>query len=329
LKKLAKFGITFLSSHVSKGGILVPDFLNSLSAWFQSAAQQLSNNAGQVLIAILIFLLGLYLARVVHSLLLRGFRIRNTDPELSLLLARIAQWAVLAGMLLFAAQQVGIDVTAILAGLGILGFTLGFALQDVSKNFIAGLLLLLQQPFELGDTIQVSGFTGTIIDINLRDTELRTVDGLRVRIPNGDVFTQPVLNFTGVKQRRLQISLGVSYATDLEKARRVASDTIQAIPGVVGDPAINVGFDSFTDFAIHMNILYWYDATQTGYGEALDAGVRGINAAFQREGIAIAVPGRELRIIAGRDKTGQLSEPDPESRSNPQRDQEANAGTKG
>lgn len=275
------------------------DLFTNLSLWFQDALNQLSENAGLILTTILIILAGLYIARVIQSLVLRGLRSRQADPEFSLFLARLAQWVIIVGVLLFTAQQVGINVTAILTGLGILGFTLGFALQDVSKNFIAGLLLLLQQPFELGDTIQVSGFTGTIIDINLRDTEIRTVDGLRVRIPNGEIFTQPVLNFTGVKKRRLQIEVGVAYHTDFEAARRAALDAIKKIPGVLEDPAIDVRFEEFRDFAIRMKIFYWYDTSRTGYGEALDAGISGIKSSFDRAGIEIPIPYAKLPMSEG------------------------------
>jgi len=274
----------------------VSDLLNNLALWFQNALDQLSGNAGTILVAILLLLSGFYFARVVQSIVLRGLRYRKTDPELALLLGRIVQWAIIVGVLLFSAQQVGVDITAILTGLGILGFTLGFALQDVSKNFIAGLLLLLQQPFELGDTIQVSGFTGTIIDINLRDTEIRTTDGLRVRIPNGEIFTQPVLNFTGAKKRRLQIVVGVSYETDLEKTKNIALKAIQGIPGVLADPDIDLRFESFGDFAIQMSIFYWFDAEKTGYSQALDAGIMGIKSAFEKNGIIIPVPIQEMKI---------------------------------
>lgn len=272
------------------------EFLNSLSLWFQQALQQISSNAGLILTALVIFLIGLYAAKLTQSLVLRGLRYRRVDEELTLLLARIIQWTVIIGAMLFSAQQVGVDVTAILTGLGILGFTLGFALQDVSKNFIAGLLLLLQQPFELGDTIQVSGFTGTILDINLRDTEIRTVDGLKVRIPNGEIFTQPVTNFTGLRLRRLQINLGVTYDTDLDLARRIALDTISNIPGVVDEPPIDLRFESFGDYSIRMNIFYWFDSTRTGYSDALDGGISGIKANFEQGGVKIAVPFRELHI---------------------------------
>ena len=271
--------------------------IENISVWFQGVLDQIIENAGLILTAFLFVLVGFYIARLISRLMVRGLRYREVDAELILLISRIAQWAIIVGVILFSAQQVGVDVTAILTGLGILGFTLGFALQDVSKNFIAGLLLLLQQPFKLGDTIQVSGFSGTIIDINLRDTEIRTMDGLRVRIPNGEIFTQPVLNFTGVRQRRLYIKVGVAYDTDLEVARQAALDTIKAIPGVLNDPEVGVHFESFGDFAIQMNIFYWYDESQTSYPVALDAGIRGIKAAFKAAGIVIPFPVHELKMV--------------------------------
>ncbi|HKY78996.1 MAG TPA: mechanosensitive ion channel family protein [Anaerolineales bacterium] len=271
--------------------------VENISVWFQGVLDQTSENAGIILTAFLFILVGFYIARLISRLIVRGLRYRKVDAELTLLLSRITQWAIIIGVILFSAQQVGVNVTAILAGLGILGFTLGFALQDVSKNFIAGLLLLLQQPFKLGDTIQVSGFSGTIIDINLRDTEIRTMDGLRVRIPNGEIFTQPVLNYTGVKQRRLHIKLGVAYDTDLERARQNALEAIKAIPGVLEDPEVVVHFESFGDFAIQMNIFYWYDESRTSYPVALDAGIRGIKSAFEAAGIIIPFPVHELKMV--------------------------------
>ena len=273
------------------------DLIENISVWFQSILDQASQNAGLILTAFAAFLLGLYMARLAASLVQRGLRYRKTDAELTLLLGRVVQWTIFTAVILFSAQQFGVDITAILTGLGILGFTLGFALQDVSKNFIAGLLILLQQPFELGDTIQVSGFTGTILDINLRDTELRTVDGLRVRIPNGEIFTQPVLNFTGAHKRRLNIQVGVAYTTDLDKARQVALEAIKSIPGVLEDPAVDLRFESFGDHAIQLGVFYWFDANETGYSQALDAGISRLKAGFDRAGIEMPVPYRELRLV--------------------------------
>ena len=273
--------------------------MDEIKEFFQLLSKiwlQLTEQVRVAIIALGMLLLGIYIARVAQALTCRGLAYRNANAEISLLIARMVQWSIVALAVLFSAQQIGIDITAILAGLGILGFTLGFALQDVSKNFIAGLLLLIQQPFKLGDTIQVSGFTGTVLNVNLRDTELRTIDGLRVRIPNGEIFTQPILNFARVQKRRLQITLGIGFESNLENARRAVEEVIRGIPGVAEDPEPAILFDSFGDYSIKMNVLYWYSEKETGYGQALDAGVTGIKEAFDREGIAIPVPVQQMKV---------------------------------
>lgn len=282
-------------------------FFENLSQAFSDWWLALGEKVPQILFALLVLVLGLYLARLVKGLVERGLRYRKADPELSVALARIAQWTVIGLGVLVAAQQTGVDITAFLAGLGIIGFTIGFALQDVSKNFVAGMLLLFQQPFDLGDTIEVAGFTGTVLSINLRDTEIRTVDGLQVSIPNGDVFTSAILNYTDVSRRRLQLSYGVAYDSDLEQVRQVTLKALRDVPGVLEDPAIDFRFEAFGDFAIQLSVYYWYDEKQTGYSDALDAGIRQIKQAYDKAGIEIPAPYQKIQIdsIAGKTATGK------------------------
>lgn len=287
----------------------------------------ISSRAPVIFLALIIFFVGLWLASIAKVLVRRALQFRRNDPEFALLMGRIVQWTVAFFALLFAAQQVGVDITALLAGLGILGFTLGFALQDISKNFVSGILMLLQKPFSLGDTIEVSGFTGTVLNITLRDTLMLTGDGLRVRIPNGDILTKPILNYSKLLRRRVQISLGVGYASDLEKVRSITRETVTAIPGVVGDPQPEIVFESFAEHAIRMRVAYWYDESQTNYPKALDAGVSGLKAAFDKADIEMPVPYRELRIS----KSGEivrLSDLQNGSAANQQHDPEANAAPK-
>ena len=248
---------------------------------------QVNEQVGLILFALISFLAGIYVARISQTLVRRGLRYRQADPEFSLLVGRITKWAIIVFALLFATQQLGVDITAFLTGIGILGFTIGFALQDVSKNFIAGILILLQQPFHLGDKIEVSGFIGSVLDITLRDSVLLTDDGLRVRIPNGDIFTQPVLNYSRLQRRRVQINVGVSYDSDLEKVRKVAAHAVDAVPGLLADPPAELAFESFGEYAIQLRVFYWYDESQTTYSRALDAGIAGLKAAFDKAGIEI------------------------------------------
>ena len=264
----------------------------SLQDWWE--ALDLFERAPRLLLALLILLIGWYLARVLGGLARRGLRRRAADPEISLLIARLVHWGLLVLVVLMAAQEIGLDISAFLAGLGILGFTLGFALQDASKNFIAGILLLLQQPFELGDTIEIGGFTGTVLEINLRDTEIRTVDGLRARIPNGDVFTSPVLNYTGALHRRLQISFGVAYSSSLAEIQDAVLEALKTVPGVLEEPAIDFRFEAFGDTGIRANILYWYNEAETSYSRALDGGIQAIQKALRELNVEIPLAPQAL-----------------------------------
>jgi small conductance mechanosensitive channel len=193
-------------------------------------------------------------------------------------------------------QQVGFNLTAFLAGLGIAGFTIGFALQDVSKNFIAGLLLILQEPFENGEVIKVAGYTGTVMEIELRATQIRTLDGLIVVIPNADVFTNPITNYTRSESRRIDLSIGVAYEHDPEQVRRQALAAISNIPGILSEPAPQVIFDNFGDTTFNLKLLFWVDTEKISSPAAKDAGLVAIKGAFEGSGIEMPYPTQTLLI---------------------------------
>ena len=289
------------------------DVLNDIGKIFTEwwTDLQFIDKAPQIGIAIVILIIGLVAARLIKSLVVRALNYRQADKEVTVLVARIVQWVLVSIGILIAADQIGLDITALLTGLGILGFTLGFALQDVSKNFIAGMLILIQQPFELGDKVEISGFTGTVLAVNLRDTELRAVDGLNVRIPNGDVFTSSIINYSHVQSRRIQISTGVSNDSDLEQVRETALEAINSINGVLDKPAVDLRFISFGENSINLTINYWYDESKTGYDGALDSGITSLKIAFDQAGIIM--PGREQTIYVVQSQSGD-EEISPESK---------------
>ncbi len=227
-----------------------------------------------------------WLAKMVQGLLKR----RKVDHELTVLLGHIARWGTIGLGTAMALQQIGFDITAFLAGLGVLGFTVGFAIQDVSKNFIAGILLLLQQPFDIGDAIEINGYGGKVEEISLRATAIRTFDGRLVYIPNADVYTSAIINFTRTQARRLDVTVGVAYGTDLNFAKSVAQEAVAHIPGVAEDPAPTVVFHTFNDASVDMTVYFWIKTDQIGIWEGKDAAVRAIYDAFNREGIEIPYP---------------------------------------
>ena len=169
-----------------------------------------------VIAALVVFAVGLYLASIIRRLVRRSLERRTKNAQPITLLSQLAYWLVVILVAAISLQMVGFNLTAFLAGLGIAGITIGFALQDVSKNFIAGLLMMIQQPFEIGETIEVGGYIGKVKAIDLRATQIRTADGRLVLIPNGDVIITPITNFSQAESRRVEISTGVAYDSNPE-----------------------------------------------------------------------------------------------------------------
>lgn len=244
----------------------------------------------ELIAAIVIFLVSLYVAVLVRRLSRKALEERSTNPQAVLLISRLSYWAILILGLIVALEQVGFNLTAFLAGLGIAGFTIGFALQDVSKNLVAGLLLLIQQPFNIGDAVEIGGLKGHVIKIDLRSTEIRAFDGRLILIPNADVFTQPITNFSRTDWRRVEIKIGVGYATDMEHARRVALQSIEDIPGLIVDRIPIVYFQDYGPSTMNLALYYWVNTNQTDLFQARDSGLLAVMEAFNREGIEMPYP---------------------------------------
>jgi len=263
---------------------------------FEEWLVRFGNFLPNLIISLLVFVLSLVAAGLLSRVVRKAMHQRDTDPELTLLMGHITRWSIVILGIVVSLQQINFDVTAFLAGLGVLGFSIGFAIQDVSKNFIAGTLLLLQQPFDMGDTITVGDFSGTVKTIDLRATELRTFDGKSVLIPNADVFTSPIVNYSRAISRRIALAVGVSYDSDLEFVRKTATDTILGISGILPVPPINVVFDNLGPSSIDFTVYYWIDTGKTDVLIAKDAGITGLKAAFEKAEIEIPYPTQVVHL---------------------------------
>lgn len=243
-----------------------------------------------LIIAILIFIVSLYGAGLLARLIRSAMERRKTDTEFRLMIEKLTRWSIIILGTIIALQQVGFNVTAFLTGLGILGFTVGFALQDVSKNFVAGLLLLLEQPFDIGDVIEVGGFTGTVANVEIRATEIYTFDGQNVIIPNADVFTSPIKNYSRYSKRRIDLTVGVAYDSDIDLVRETVQEVVATVKGNMKDPTPRVIFNNFGTSTLDFTVYFWVDLNVGDYFEAIDAAVTGINAAFREKSIDMPYP---------------------------------------
>ena len=263
---------------------------------FQQLLDAILNLIPAVIAAVVVFILSLFVAAWLAKVVRKASERRKVRRELVILFSRLARWTTIIVGGIWALQIVGFNISAFVAGLGVTGLIIGFALQDISKNFTSGVLLMIQEPFSLGDYISVAGYEGEVIDVQMRATELLAPDGLRVLIPNADVFTNTITNYTKTRRRRAALTVGVAYDTDLQKATETALQAIRAVPGLLDDPAPILFFHNFGDSSIDFTIRYWFDTAENDIFSARDIGVKAIKQAFDREGIEIPFPIRTVLL---------------------------------
>ncbi|MBN1991794.1 MAG: mechanosensitive ion channel [Anaerolineae bacterium] len=270
---------------------------NFFNAPIQKLLEEVLIFIPKLVVAIVIFLVMLYVANLAAKAVKNATQKRRFDAELSMLFCRLTRWSLIILGTIWALQQVSFNVTGFVAGLGIAGFTIGFALKDIAENFVAGILLLLQQPFDIGESIEVAGYSGTVTDIQIRATTIHTWDGLLVLVPNASVYTSAITNYSKVDKRRIGLDIGVGYETDLQKAHDTMLKVVSDLPGVIkDDPEPTVIFKEFADSAINASLYFWVDLHQADYFPTLDAAVKAIKVAFEKEGINIPYPIRTVYV---------------------------------
>jgi small conductance mechanosensitive channel len=242
-----------------------------------------------LLTALAIFIVSLYLARVVSNLLRRVLNRRKAPIGVTHLLAQLTLWSIILAGTITALQRF-FNVTAFLAGLGILGFTIGFALQDVMKNFASGIILLLQQPFHVGDVIGVKGFDGTILTIDLRSTEMRATDGRLIILPNAEILANPIVNYSRASHRRVDLSLNLPHTSEPDTVRRIFLEAIQNVTGFLNDPKPVIAFSNLTNSAMELSASFWVDTTMSDPVQAKDTVLMQVKSALNKEGIEIPHP---------------------------------------
>lgn len=188
----------------------------------------------------------------------------------------------------------GLRLGDIIATLGLSSVAIGFAFQDIFKNFLAGILILLQQPFRIGDQIIVNDYEGTVDQIDIRTTKIITYGGERVVIPNSTVFTSVVQVRTAFDHRRTDLAVGVDYNTSLSEVSDILERTISQVEGVLDKPAPEIDLVAFGDSSIDFIIRYWTLPQQKQVRHAQTRAILIIKQAFDKANISIPYPIRTL-----------------------------------
>ncbi len=251
--------------------------LSAATEKITSAVQGAISLLPNLAFGIVIFIVFWFLGRALRSFIRRQTRNRESR-NVGLVFGRLGQGGLVILGFLVAATIIfpNFKPADILATLGIGGVAIGFAFKDILQNFLAGILILLTEPFELGDQIIYSDYEGTVERIQTRATTIRTYDGRRVVIPNAELFTNAVTVNTAYDNRRLQYDIGIGYGDDIAKAKEIILDTLGEMDDVLKDPAPQALVVDLADSTINIRARWWIAPPRqadamTAYDQVLEA----------------------------------------------------------
>ncbi len=270
---------------------MAADIGNSVEQWLQRDAL---NAVFNLLLFVLIVLIARLVARFARVAVERAIHSEsaNISRLLGDVLVSLAGGVILTAGFLIALSQVGVSVAPMLAGLGVAGFIIGFALQDVLGNFAAGAMILTYQPFDTGDYISVAGVDGTVKKMNLVSTTIVTYDNQTLIIPNSKIWGDVIRNYTGQRVRRVDVEFGISYEDSIEHAEAVLHRVIDSIPTVLKSPEPIIRVHRHNNSSIDFVVRPWVRTED--YWETYWAMQREVKLAFDAEGITIPFPQRDI-----------------------------------
>ncbi len=254
-----------------------------------STVRQLGRDA----VASIPALIGVLIVMFVTWLIARGVRYSafrwaeqtEGDRSTEVLVGRLGYGGVWVGGIVVALGVWGIDFATMLGALGLTSVAIGFSLKDVLSNYISGVILLSARPFHIGDQVVIEGYEGTIMQVQLRSTTLKTYDGRMIYIPNQEVFQASITNNTAAKYLRSSVTVGIDYDADIVKARQVIVEAIASLDEVQPDPIPEVLVCELAASTVNLEVRFWVDSHRAGFLNTTSVVTQRVKEALQSQKI--------------------------------------------
>lgn len=261
------------------------NFVGRLKEWMAGSGVDLLTN---LLVSAVILLVGWVVIRLVDKALRKAMARANRKVLLVNFIVSVVTkvgWAILLVTIL---SRLGVDVTPLIAGLGVTGFILGFAFQESLGNLASGLMIAVNEPFKVGDVVDAAGHTGSVLEVNMMATVMLTPDNKRIVLPNKGVWGGPIVNYSAMDTRRVDLQVGIAYGEDVEKAVSVIRDAVRRVPGVLATPEPAVAVAGLDASQVTINVRPW--AKNADYWSVRSATLQTIKEELDRVGIEIPFP---------------------------------------
>lgn len=213
-------------------------------------------------LGIIVLALFVLISWLIKNIITKRVKPKTKNPLLAVFLGKLVAFVITITGFVFFLNVIGLGGIAkhIIAGAGITTFIIGFAFKDIGENFLSGILLAFKSPFIIGDLIETSGTVGYVNELNMRDSVIKTLDGIDVYIPNSQLIKSPLFNYTIDGYLRYEIAIGVDYSTDIIKIQEIINAVLSDMPGVLqGDKKPVIVVDGLATSTVNIRVLYWID----------------------------------------------------------------------
>ena len=261
--------------------------------WNQ-VSELLSSFGLSLFIALTILIVGRQVVKIVIKVISSALERSNTEDTVRIFVTNLLNTLLMIVVFIAAINQLGIQTTSIIAVLGAAGLAIGLALQGSLSNFAAGILIVIYRPYKVGDYIQADNHLGTVDDIQIFSTVLKTPDNKLVIVPNGSIMNGSIVNFSNQDKRRVDIIASCSYEDDIDKVKSVLADILSKDDRILNEPKPRIAVSELADSSVNFIVRPW--VKNSDYIDVYYSLLEEIKKRFDREGIAIPYPQTDVHI---------------------------------
>ncbi|HEE0142234.1 TPA: small-conductance mechanosensitive channel MscS [Citrobacter youngae] len=281
----------------------VVDSINGAGTWLVRNQELLLSYAVNIVAAIAIVIIGMIVARIVSNTVNRLMLARKIDATVADFLSALVRYGIIAFTLIAALGRVGVQTASVIAVLGAAGLAVGLALQGSLSNLAAGVLLVMFRPFRAGEYVDLGGVAGTVLNVQIFSTTMRTVDGKIVVIPNGKIIAGNIINFSREPVRRNEFIIGVAYDSDIDQVKKILTDIIQSEDRILKDREMTVRLNELGASSINFVVRVWSNSSdlQSVYWDVLER----IKREFDANGISFPYPQMDVNFKRVKERTAE------------------------
>ncbi|MBU4683836.1 small-conductance mechanosensitive channel MscS [Cedecea davisae] len=272
----------------------VVDSIHNAGGWLARNQELLLSYVVNIVAAIAILVIGMIIARLISSTVNRLMLARGIDSTVADFLSALVRYGIIAFTLIAALSRVGVQTASVIAVLGAAGLAVGLALQGSLSNLAAGVLLVTFRPFRTGEYVDLGGIAGTVLNVQIFSTTMRTVDGKIVVVPNGKIIAGNIINFSREPVRRNEFIIGVSYDADIDQVKKILTDIVSRDERVLKDRDITVRVNELGPSSVNFVVRAWSKSgdLQNVYWDVLEQIKKGLDA----NGIGIPYPQMDVHV---------------------------------